>query len=153
MAESAGGPAGNVSTSPAQPALYQINTRVWLTGISTSLGRRATLDDVPDAELDRLSGLGFDWVWLLSVWQTGPAARAISRANPEWRREFAATLPDLRDDDIAGIGVHIACRLAETAQPGSIWVSRTVTDLVAGCGLAFAPRGAHRLAGLWPAVY
>lgn len=53
-----------------------------------------------------------------------------------------------RDDDIAGIGVHIACRLAETAQPGSIWVSRTVTDLVAGCGLAFAPRGEHRLAGL-----
>jgi pimeloyl-ACP methyl ester carboxylesterase/class 3 adenylate cyclase/transcriptional regulator with XRE-family HTH domain len=53
-----------------------------------------------------------------------------------------------RDDDIAGIGVHIACRLAEAAQPGSIWVSRTVTDLVAGCGLAFAPRGEHRLAGL-----
>jgi pimeloyl-ACP methyl ester carboxylesterase/DNA-binding XRE family transcriptional regulator len=53
-----------------------------------------------------------------------------------------------RDDDIAGLGVHIACRLAEAAQPGSIWVSRTVTDLVAGCGLAFAPRGEHRLAGL-----
>ncbi len=40
--------------------------------------------------------MGFDWVWLLSVWQTGPAGQRISRANPEWRHEFAETLPDLR---------------------------------------------------------
>ncbi|MFM0008664.1 alpha-amylase family glycosyl hydrolase, partial [Paraburkholderia dipogonis] len=89
------------------PALYQINTRVWLTGLSRVLGRRATLDDIPDAELDRLAELGFDWIWLLSVWQTGPAARAISRANPEWRREFAETIPDLCDEDIAGSGFAI----------------------------------------------
>jgi glycosidase len=89
------------------PALYQINTRVWLTELSHALGKRATLDDIPDAELDRLAGLGFDWIWFLSVWQTGPAAQAISRANPEWRREFAATLPDLKDEDIAGSGFAI----------------------------------------------
>jgi Alpha amylase, catalytic domain len=89
------------------PSLYQINTRVWLTELSQKLGRTATLDDLPDAELDRLAELGFDWVWLLSVWQTGPAAQAISRANPEWRREFAETLPDLNDEDIAGSGFAI----------------------------------------------
>jgi hypothetical protein len=37
------------------PALYQVNTRVWLTELSRMLGRRATLDDVPDAELDLLA--------------------------------------------------------------------------------------------------
>src|SRR5271166_5647945 len=89
------------------PALYQINTRVWLTELSRALGKRATLDDILDAELDRLAELGFDWVWFLSVWQTGPAARAISRANPDWRREFAATLPDLEDEDIVGSGFAI----------------------------------------------
>jgi hypothetical protein len=89
------------------PTLYQINTRVRLTELSHALGRRATLDDIPDAELDRLAELGFDWVWFLSVWQTGPTAQAISRANPEWRREFAATLPDLTDEDIAGSGFAI----------------------------------------------
>ena len=68
------------------PSLFQINTRVWLTDLSRSLGRPATLDDIPDAELDRLAELGFDWVWLLSVWQTGPAAQEISRANAGWRR-------------------------------------------------------------------
>ena len=92
---------------PRSPSLYQINTRVWLTELSRTLGRTATLDDVPDAELDRLAGMGFDWIWLLSVWQTGPAARAISRANPEWRHEFQETLPDLREDDIGGSGFAI----------------------------------------------
>ena len=92
---------------PRYPALYQINTRVWLTELSHALGKRATLDDIPDAELDHLAIMGFDWVWFLSVWQTGPAAQAISRANPEWRREFAATLTDLRGDDIAGSGFAI----------------------------------------------
>ena len=75
-------------SDPRYPSLYQINTRVWLTELSRKLGRRATLDDIPDAELDRLAELGFDWVWFLSVWQTGPAAQAISRANPGWRKEF-----------------------------------------------------------------
>jgi hypothetical protein len=94
-------------SSVRYPVLYQINTRVWLTGLSRALGRRATLDDIPDAELDRVAALGFDWVWLLSVWQTGPAAQAISRAHAGWRHEFAETLPDLTDDDIAGSGFAI----------------------------------------------
>jgi glycosidase len=71
------------------------------------MGRAAQLDDIPDAELDRLAEMGFDWVWFLSVWQTGLAGQAISRANPEWRREFEETLPDLKDEDIAGSGFAI----------------------------------------------
>jgi len=85
------------------PSLYQINSRVWLTELSRALGKRA----IPDAELDRIKETGFDWIWFLSVWQTGPAAQAISRANPEWRHEFAETLPDLKDADIAGSGFAI----------------------------------------------
>ena len=93
--------------SPLYPSLYQINTRVWLTELSRAPGRPATLDDIPDAELDRLAGAGFDWIWFLSVWQTGPAAQQVSRSNPEWRKEFQETLPDLREDDIAGSGFAI----------------------------------------------
>ncbi len=100
--------------APRYPSLYQVNTRVWLTDLARALGRPATLDDIPDAELDRLAASGFDWVWLLSVWQTGEAGRQVSRANPEWRREFEATLPDLREDDIAGSGFAItAYRVAD----------------------------------------
>src|SRR5262245_52194377 len=93
--------------TPLYPSLYQINTRVWLTDLSRALGRRATLDDIPDVELDRLAALGFDWVWFLSVWQTGLEGQRISRSNPEWRREFHETLPDLREEDIPGSGFAI----------------------------------------------
>ena len=96
-----------MKADPSHPLLYQINTRVWLTELSRSLGRPATLDDIPDAELDRLAKMGFDWIWFLCVWQTGPAGQRVSRTNHEWRREFQDTLPDLREEDIAGSGFAI----------------------------------------------
>jgi hypothetical protein len=89
------------------PALYQINTRVWLTELSHKLGRPATLDDIADADLEPIVEMGFDWVWLLSVWQTGLAGQQVSRTNPEWRKEFQNTLPDLNEEDIAGSGFAI----------------------------------------------
>jgi hypothetical protein len=92
---------------PRYPALYQLNTRVYLKELGRRLGRPATLDDVPDEDLDGWAARGFDWVWLLSVWRTGDAGRRISRARPEWRREFEETLPDLREDDIGGSGFAI----------------------------------------------
>ena len=96
-----------MSAAPRYPALYQINTRVWLTERSRVMGRPATLDDVPDGELDRIVAMGFDWVWLLSVWRTGLAGQRASRENLEWRREFQGTLPDLSEEDIAGSGFAI----------------------------------------------
>ena len=91
---------------PHYPSLYQINTRVWLTELSQTLGRLVTLDDIPDAELDRLAELGFEWVWFLSVWQTGPGAQRVSRMNAEWRREFQETLPDLADGGHRRLGLR-----------------------------------------------
>ncbi len=92
---------------PLYPSLYQINTRVRLTELSQALGRPATLDDLSDAELDCWAEMGFDWIWLLSVWRTGCAGQRVSRGNPDWRREFEETLPDLREEDIAGSGFAI----------------------------------------------
>ncbi|HET9606996.1 MAG TPA: alpha-amylase family glycosyl hydrolase [Nitrospira sp.] len=111
-------------TSSAHPLLYQINTRVWLTELSTSLGRPATLDDIPNGELDRLAKLGFDWIWFLSVWQIGEAGKQISRTNPEWRREFQETLPDLREDDIAGSGFAITGYSVHSALGGDAALAR-----------------------------
>jgi hypothetical protein len=94
-------------TDPRYPLLYQINTRVWLTELSRRLDRPAMLDDIPDAELDRIAAMGFDWVWFLSVWQTGCAGQRVSRDHVQWRDEFRETLSDLRDEDIAGSGFAI----------------------------------------------
>lgn len=93
--------------SPACPALYQISTRAWITALGETLGRPATLNDVPEAELDELAAQGFDWVWLLSVWETGIAGPRIVLQNDAWCRELRTILPDLRDEDVAGSGFAI----------------------------------------------
>lgn len=90
------------------PSLYQINTRVWLSQLSTQIDRPATLDDIPDLELDKLADLGFDWVYFLSVWQTGEVGSKVSRSNPIWLAEYQATYPDLQEEDICGSGFAIS---------------------------------------------
>jgi class 3 adenylate cyclase len=55
---------------------------------------------------------------------------------------------ELKRDDIAGIAVHIAARVAAEAATGETIVSSTVRDLVAGSGLQFQDRGIHALKGL-----
>jgi class 3 adenylate cyclase len=55
---------------------------------------------------------------------------------------------ELKPDDIGGIAVHVAARVADMAEPGEILVSSTVRDLVAGSGLRFDDRGFHELRGL-----
>lgn len=93
---------------PRYPSLYEINTRVWLNRLSQKAGKPVTLGDVDDATLDDLARRGFDWIWLLSVWQIGAAGRAVSRSNPAWRAEFRAVLPDLTEEDICGSGFAIS---------------------------------------------
>jgi len=55
---------------------------------------------------------------------------------------------ELRGDDVGGIAVHTAARVASLAGPGEVLVSQTVRDLVAGSGLEFADRGLHQLKGV-----
>jgi class 3 adenylate cyclase len=55
---------------------------------------------------------------------------------------------ELKRDDVAGIAVHIAARVAAEAKAGETVVSSTVRDLVAGSGLRFEDRGLHSLRGL-----
>ena len=111
--------------TPRYPSLYQINTRVWLTELSRELGRPATLDDIPDARARPHRRDGFDWVWLLSVWQTGPAAQQVSREpTPSGAASSSDTLPDLRDDDIAGSGFAITGYTAHAALGGDAALAR-----------------------------
>jgi len=106
------------------PSLYQVNTRVWVTRLSRELGRPATLDDIPDSDLDRFADLGFDFIWFLSVWQTGLASQSISRSLPDLRREFENTLPDLREEDIEGSGFAITGYIAHQHLGGESALAR-----------------------------
>jgi class 3 adenylate cyclase len=55
---------------------------------------------------------------------------------------------EVRGEDVGGIAVHLAARVQAAAAPGEVLVSRTVTDLVVGSGIAFADRGAQTLKGI-----
>jgi class 3 adenylate cyclase/pimeloyl-ACP methyl ester carboxylesterase len=49
---------------------------------------------------------------------------------------------------LVGVAVHIGARVVASAGPDEVFVSRTVTDLVAGSGIRFESRGRHHLKGL-----
>ena len=55
---------------------------------------------------------------------------------------------ELMGEDIGGIAVHIAARVAAMAGADEVLVSSTVKDLVAGSGIRFEDRGAHALKGV-----
>jgi class 3 adenylate cyclase/pimeloyl-ACP methyl ester carboxylesterase len=87
----------------------------------------------------------------------GPAraircATALSDAVQDLDLQIRAGLHtgeiETRGEDIAGIAVHVGQRISSLAGAGEVLVSRTVKDLVAGSGLAFADRGSHALKGI-----
>ena len=55
---------------------------------------------------------------------------------------------ELIDDDVGGLAVHIAARIAALAGPGEVLVSGTVWQTSAGSEWEFADRGVHRLRGV-----
>ena len=55
---------------------------------------------------------------------------------------------ELLGEDIAGLAVNIASRVAGLARGGEVLVSGTVKDLVSGSGITFQDRGYHHLRGI-----
>jgi class 3 adenylate cyclase len=55
---------------------------------------------------------------------------------------------ELMGDDVGGIAVHIAARVAQRANASEVLASSTVKDLVAGAGLKFVEQGPAELKGL-----
>jgi len=61
-------------------------THVWLDQLSKSYNRPISrLDQVPDAELERLAAWGFTGLWLIGLWERSSASRRIKElcGNPE----------------------------------------------------------------------
>ena len=83
------------------------------------------------------------------VSQAIAAARAITKESGVPVRAGIHTGEcERRGDDLAGMVVHIAARVAAHAGAGEVVVSQTVRDLVTGSGLTFEARGAHELKGV-----
>ncbi|MEU4691489.1 alpha-amylase [Actinoplanes sp. NPDC023714] len=87
---------------PSAPAVYEIDTWPWLTGLATRLGRPVTLGDVPGEIWDEVAAAGLDAVWLMGVWERSPAGLALALANENLQRAFRDALPGYTPDDVAG---------------------------------------------------
>jgi class 3 adenylate cyclase len=85
------------------------------------------------------------------------AARAVVEAVRELGLELHTGLHtgecEILGDDVGGMAVHIASRVAGLAEPGEILASGTAYGTVVGSGLSFEWRGDHELRGVpdrWP---
>ena len=76
------------------------------------------------------------------------AREAVHALGLEIRAGLHTGEVELAGDDLAGISVHTAARVASLADAGEVLVSSTVKDLVAGSGIEFAERGDHELKGV-----
>lgn len=73
---------------------------------------------------------------------------SLDRAGLPVRAGLHAGEVELRGEDVAGVGVHIAARVMSVASPTEVMVSRTVRDLVVGSDFRFEDRGSHHLKGI-----
>lgn len=73
---------------------------------------------------------------------------AAARLGLQIRAGLHSGEVEMRGDDVHGIAVHTAARVQSEAGAGEVLVSRTVVDLVAGSGIAFADRGLYALKGV-----
>jgi Alpha amylase, catalytic domain len=90
------------SVWPLYPALYQINTWVWLSELSQKRGKNIDLSSVPSAEWDAIAAYGFDAVWFMGIWERSPAGITIANQNENLLNDFRRALPDFRPSDNVG---------------------------------------------------
>jgi class 3 adenylate cyclase len=55
---------------------------------------------------------------------------------------------EVRGEDVGGMAIHIAARVAALAGPRQVLVSRTVVDVIVGSGIETTDRGEHALKGV-----
>lgn len=73
---------------------------------------------------------------------------ATSKLGVELRMGLHTGECEVRGDDLGGLAVHVAARVAALASPGHILVSGMVKDLVAGSGIEFDDGSEHELKGV-----
>jgi len=107
-----------MSKPPSFPSMYQVNTRVWLNRLAERRGHPLTLEEVPEAELDGWAQAGFDWVWLLGVWQPSQVGAQLARLDAGVRQAAEALLTDPADEDVCSSCFSIASYAVSPALGG-----------------------------------
>ena len=75
-------------------------------------------------------------------------ALAVRQLGIEVRAGVHTGECELMGDNVGGIAVHAGARIMAKAEPGGVFVSGTVKDLVSGSGINFQDQGVHQLKGI-----
>jgi class 3 adenylate cyclase len=92
--------------------------------------------------------------WANTTVLSGDAAAAIrelkAKAGGELQIRVGVHVGEIETvrDDVTGVSVNVAARVAAMAGPSEILVSSTVKDLTPGSGLSFEDAGEHELKGV-----
>jgi class 3 adenylate cyclase len=99
---------------------------------------------------------------ILAIFDTPSAAVACAKDLQRELNEIGLVLRiglhageiEIRDEtDIAGLAVHIAARVEQTAMPGQVLLTSTLRDLLLGGGIEYLDAGTRTLKGVdgeWP---
>ena len=162
---------GRTGTAPARDLLTVMFTDIVdATTLAARLGdgrwrdMLADHDSIVRGELGRFGGKEVKTVGdgFLATFEGPPSralrcALAINRAVRELELEVRIGVHtgecELIGDDVGGMAVHIASRIADLAAPGEVLASGTSFGTVVGGPFAFEDRGPHELKGVpgrWP---
>ena len=131
--------------------VVDLGDREWKDLLHTFLGMvRDKLGDFGGSEVDT-AGDGFLAVFE-SPGQAIACAGAVRRAARHLGLEMRAGVHtgeiERVGNAVRGIAVHIGARVSAQAEPGEIFVTRTVRDLLLGSGVSLEERGARVLKGV-----
>lgn len=90
------------SNTRPHPHLYEVNTWVWLQELSCKMNRPIRLGEIPDREWDELQAKGFDYIWLMGIWERSLLGLQIARQHPDLQKEYAKALPGWKEADVVG---------------------------------------------------
>src|SRR5690606_29240647 len=90
------------SNTRPHPHLYEVNTWVWLHELSCKMNRQIFLGEIPDREWDELQAKGFDYIWIMGIWERSLLGLQIARQHPDLQKEYTKALPGWKESDVVG---------------------------------------------------
>ncbi|MDD5216535.1 MAG: alpha-amylase family glycosyl hydrolase [Candidatus Omnitrophica bacterium] len=102
------------------PHLLQVNASFLLSRMKAKYGQPLlTLATIPDEEWEAFADAGFDFVWLMGIWERSPKARTHALTEPNLIQAYNLLLPDWNQNDVGGspysiYGYHLDPFLGDT---------------------------------------
>lgn len=95
--------------------LYEINTRVWI----KRFGPKKLLHEIPIEYWNALRSKGFEFIWLMGVWQINPNTIEKYCFEDGLKQEYTNALPDWEKKDVVGSPYSIEDYLVSTNLGGN----------------------------------